>query len=84
MLMTNVIFLDPMVKVYLLVSGKRVKKKKTAARKNTRNPVWNEALSFSLSSSNLSSAAIEVFYLTKLNQCVLKSDILGVHYRSRK
>ncbi|KAF2901710.1 hypothetical protein ILUMI_04471, partial [Ignelater luminosus] len=58
---------DPFVKVYLLVSGKRVKKKKTAARKNARNPVWNEALGFSLSSSNLSNAAIEVKYNATLH-----------------
>ncbi|XP_077296894.1 synaptotagmin beta [Arctopsyche grandis] len=52
--------LDPFVKVYLVVSGKRVKKKKTAICKDTTEPVWNEALSFSLSSSNLQDAAIEV------------------------
>lgn len=54
------IFTDPLVKVYLLVKDKRVKKKKTAVRKGTSNPVWNEALTFSLSSSNLSNAAVEV------------------------
>lgn len=54
------IFVDPLVKVYLLVKDKRVKKKKTAVRKGTCNPVWNEALTFSLSSSNLSNAAVEV------------------------
>lgn len=48
------------MKVYLVVSGKRVKKKKTASCKDTTEPVWNEALSFSLSSNNLQDAAIEV------------------------
>lgn len=48
------------MKVYLIVNGKRAKKKKTAARKGSCNPVWNEALTFSLSASNLSNAAIEV------------------------
>ncbi|CAH1371657.1 unnamed protein product [Tenebrio molitor] len=51
---------DPFVKVYLLVNGKRIKKKKTAARKGSCNPVWNEALTFSLSASNIANAAIEV------------------------
>jgi hypothetical protein len=46
--------------VYLLSGGKRLKKKKTAARKGTRNPVWNEALSFNVASSNLSTTVIEV------------------------
>ncbi|KAJ8946703.1 hypothetical protein NQ318_006961 [Aromia moschata] len=51
--------MDPFVKVYLLVNGKRVKKKKTASKKGSCNPVWNEALTFSLSSSNLANAALE-------------------------
>jgi Ca2+-dependent lipid-binding protein len=51
---------DPFVKVYLLSGGKRVKKKKTAARKGTSNPVWNEALTFNVASSSLSNAAVEV------------------------
>ncbi|MDR1398661.1 MAG: hypothetical protein LBJ41_01885 [Treponema sp.] len=46
--------------MYLLSGGKRVKKKKTAARKSTCNPVWNEALTFNVASSNLSNAAVEV------------------------
>jgi Ca2+-dependent lipid-binding protein len=54
------LLLDPFVKVYLLSGGKRVKKKKTAARKGTCNPVWNEALTFNVASSNLSNAAVEV------------------------
>ena len=53
-------FVDPFVKVYLLSGGKRVKKKKTAVRKGTCNPVWNEALTFNVASSNLSNSAIEV------------------------
>lgn len=52
--------LDPFVKVYLLVNGKRVKKKKTVSRKGSCNPVWNEALNFSLSANNLPNAALEV------------------------
>ncbi|XP_026746085.1 synaptotagmin-5-like [Trichoplusia ni] len=51
--------LDVYVKVYLLVNGKRVKKKKTN-RKEINSPVWNEALSFSLPSANLQEASIEV------------------------
>lgn len=51
--------LDVYVKVYLLVNGKRVKKKKTN-RKDIGNPVWNEALSFSLPSAHLQEASIEV------------------------
>lgn len=60
LLTISVFFSDPFVKVYLLVSGKRVKKKKTASCKDTDNPTWNEALSFSLSSNNIQDAALEV------------------------
>lgn len=35
-------------------------KKKKTNRKEINNPVWNEALSFSLPSSNLQEASIEV------------------------
>ncbi|KAI8440006.1 hypothetical protein MSG28_001444 [Choristoneura fumiferana] len=55
--------LDVYVKVYLLVNGKRVKKKKTN-RKEINSPVWNEALSFSLASGNLQEASIEVCVVT--------------------
>ncbi|XP_045488234.1 synaptotagmin-5 isoform X2 [Pieris rapae] len=55
--------LDVYVKVYLLVNGKRVKKKKTN-RKEINNPVWNEALSFSLSSANLQEASVEICVVT--------------------
>jgi len=51
---------DPYVKVYLLIDGKRMKKKKTATRKENCNPVWNEALTFNVSSVHLQNAAIEV------------------------
>lgn len=50
---------DVYVKVYLVVNGKRVKKKKSN-RREINNPVWNEALSFSLPSANLQEASIEV------------------------
>jgi len=52
---------DPYVKVYLVVNGRRLKKKKTSARKNTKSPVWNEAVSFSLPPAALQNSAIEVW-----------------------
>nr|XP_024215985.1 synaptotagmin-5-like [Halyomorpha halys] len=63
--------IDPFVKVYLLAGGKRIKKKKTACRKASSNPVWNEAITFNISSANLNCSAVEV--------CVLDqgSDLIG-------
>ena len=52
--------LDPFVKVGLLCGEKRVKKKKTAVRKATRCPVWNEAMSFNVPASALATTAVEV------------------------
>jgi len=57
------LFADPFVKVYLSGGGKRLKKKKTSARKNTNSPVWNEAVAFSISADSLANAALEVWKL---------------------
>ncbi|KAF4524532.1 hypothetical protein B566_EDAN002805 [Ephemera danica] len=67
----------PYVKVYLLIDGKRMKKKKTAARKENCNPVWNEALSFNVAASNLSSAAIEICVLDQANDLMSSGPLLG-------
>jgi Ca2+-dependent lipid-binding protein len=42
------IFVDPFIRVALLVDGKKVKRKKTSVKKGTTAPVWNEALSFNV------------------------------------
>ncbi|XP_021930564.1 synaptotagmin-5 isoform X3 [Zootermopsis nevadensis] len=69
--------IDPFVKVYLLSGGKRVKKKKTAARKGTCNPVWNEALTFNVASSSLSNAAVEVCLIDQGNDLIGNNPLLG-------
>jgi synaptotagmin-1 len=52
--------LDPLVKLYLMVNGKRLKKKKTECRKGSCHPVWNQALTFTLPSTKLHSCTLEV------------------------
>ncbi|XP_020283348.1 synaptotagmin-5 isoform X2 [Pseudomyrmex gracilis] len=53
--------LDPFAKVSLLCGERKVKKKKkTAVRRATINPVWNEAMSFNIPASSLASSAIEI------------------------
>ena len=47
------------MKVSLLCAGRRIKKKKTSAKRNTLNPTWNEALVFSLGKEFLSNSTIE-------------------------
>ncbi|XP_021960510.2 synaptotagmin-7 [Folsomia candida] len=63
--------LDPVVKVYLVGGGKRLKKKKTTPRRNTQDPVWNESVAFSISAASLANASLEI--------CVLDqySDLRG-------
>lgn len=48
--------------MYLIVNGKRMKKKKSSPGKSgdPSNPIWNEAFTFNLSQSNLQNAALEV------------------------
>lgn len=37
---------DPYVKVSLMCDGRRLKKRKTSTKRNTLNPVYNEAIVF--------------------------------------
>nr|XP_023016151.1 synaptotagmin-5 [Leptinotarsa decemlineata] len=69
--------LQPFVKVYLLVNGKRVKKKKTATRKGSRNPVWNEALTFTLSAHNIANAALEISVFDQGNDLIVNNTLIG-------
>lgn len=48
--------------MYLIVNGKRMKKKKSSLGKSgdPKNPIWNEAFTFNFSQSNLHNAALEV------------------------
>jgi hypothetical protein len=61
------VILDPLVKLYLMVNGKRLKKKKTECRKGTCHPVWNQALTFTLPSTKLHSCTLEVNFHFFLN-----------------
>ncbi|KAL2714579.1 synaptotagmin-C isoform X1 [Vespula squamosa] len=70
--------LDPFVKVSLLCGDKKVKKKKkTAVRKATTSPVWNEAMSFNVPASSLATSAIEVCVLDSSNELIGANAIVG-------
>ncbi|XP_015178661.1 PREDICTED: synaptotagmin-6 [Polistes dominula] len=70
--------LDPFVKVSLLCGEKRIKKKKkTAVRKATTSPVWNEAMSFNVPSSSLATSAIEVCVLDSSSELIGGNAIVG-------
>lgn len=44
---------DPFVKVYLLQDGKKISKKKTSTKRDDTNPIFNEAMIFSVPSNVL-------------------------------
>lgn len=69
--------LDPFAKVSLLCGERRVKKKKTAVRRATTNPVWNEAMSFNISASSLASSAIEICVLDSSSELIGGNAIVG-------
>ncbi|XP_064629385.1 synaptotagmin-10-like [Lineus longissimus] len=51
---------DPYVKVSLMCQGKRIKKRKTSVKKNTLNPVYNEALVFDVPQDNVEDIALMI------------------------
>ncbi|XP_022238818.1 synaptotagmin-1-like isoform X2 [Limulus polyphemus] len=70
---------DSYVKVGLTCGYKRMKKKKTSIKKGSRNPVWNEALSFDISEEDLkhSSLVVNVTNCHHGNSSYLGTCILG-------
>ncbi|XP_057366847.1 synaptotagmin-3-like isoform X1 [Daphnia carinata] len=69
--------IDPLVKLYLMVNGKRLKKKKTECRKGTCHPVWNQALTFTLPSTKLHSCTLEISVVDHGSERGGKSAQLG-------
>ncbi|KZC07551.1 Synaptotagmin-C [Dufourea novaeangliae] len=67
--------LDSFVKVNLLCAEKRIKKK-TAVKKATTSPIWNEAMSFDVPANSLPSSAIEVRVMDSSNE-IVGSCIIG-------
>ncbi|XP_013416638.1 synaptotagmin-12 [Lingula anatina] len=51
---------DCFVKVYLLQNGKKMKKKKTTVKKDEKNPIFNEAMIFSVPSSTLPTVQLRI------------------------
>ncbi|XP_042533646.1 LOW QUALITY PROTEIN: synaptotagmin-10 [Dipodomys spectabilis] len=51
---------DPYVKVSLMCEGRRLKKRKTTTKKNTLNPVYNEAIIFDIPPENVDQVSISI------------------------
>ena len=51
---------DPYVKVSLMCSGRRLKKRKTSTKRNTLNPVYNEAIVFDVPPENIDQISLSI------------------------
>ncbi|XP_043923240.1 synaptotagmin-12 [Protopterus annectens] len=51
---------DPFVKVYLLQDGRKISKKKTAVKKDDTNPIFNEAMIFSVPANVLQDLSLRI------------------------
>ncbi|MBN3303690.1 SYT10 protein, partial [Amia calva] len=54
---------DPYVKVSLLCDGRRLKKRKTTTKKNTLNPVYNEAIIFDIPPENVEQVSLSIMVM---------------------
>ncbi|CAG9860369.1 unnamed protein product [Phyllotreta striolata] len=70
--------LQTFVKVYLIINGKRTKKKKTVVKKGTSNPIWNEALTFTLSANNIANAAVEISIFDQGTDIIVNNILIGI------
>ncbi|CAG9766090.1 unnamed protein product [Ceutorhynchus assimilis] len=70
-------FIDPFIKVYLIINGKRTKKKKSSCKKGNCNPVWNEALMFNLPSSSTQNTELEICVFDQGNDIMGSNPLLG-------
>ncbi|XP_041072037.1 synaptotagmin-10 [Carcharodon carcharias] len=53
-------FSDPYVKVSLICEGRRLKKRKTTTKKNTLNPVYNEAIIFDIPPESMEQVSLSI------------------------
>lgn len=67
---------DPSVKVYLIYEGKRQQKWKSAVKKHTLIPVFNEIFQFKVHNMELSDLSLEIFMME--HDSFSKSEVVGV------
>ncbi|KAF5910966.1 hypothetical protein HPG69_000930, partial [Diceros bicornis minor] len=68
---------DPYVKVSLLCDGRRLKKKKTTIKKNTLNPVYNEAIIFDIPPENMDQVSLLISVMDYDRAQRSELDLLG-------
>ena len=70
-------YLDPYVKVYLMVDEKRSAKKKTSVKKNTICPIYNESFFFDLSPRDITSHDVCLLFLVMDHNPVRQNNVIG-------
>ncbi|XP_076125378.1 synaptotagmin-6 [Alosa pseudoharengus] len=68
---------DPYVKVSLICDGRRLKKKKTTIKKNTLNPVYNEAIIFDIPPENMDQVSLHISVMDY--DLVGHNEVIGVN-----
>lgn len=76
---------DCFVKVYLLQNGKKMSKKKTSVKRREKNPIFNEAMIFSVPAQSLQTVQLRVTViedvgeerLTSLGHVIVGSQLTG-------
>ncbi|XP_026867794.2 synaptotagmin-6 [Electrophorus electricus] len=68
---------DPYVKVSLICDGKRLKKKKTTIKKNTLNPVYNEAIIFDIPPESMDQVSLHISVMDY--DLVGHNEVIGVN-----
>ncbi|XP_059172162.1 synaptotagmin-12-like isoform X2 [Physella acuta] len=73
---------DPFVKVYLMQNGKKISKKKTTVKRGEKNPIFNEAMIFSVPSTALPTVQLRITvaeYQSENRTPSLGHVIVGAH-----
>ncbi|KAG2455984.1 SY63 protein, partial [Polypterus senegalus] len=69
-------FSDPYVKASLICDGRRLKKRKTSIKKNTLNPVYNEALVFDIPNENIDHVSLVIAVMDY--DCIGHNEVIGM------
>ncbi|XP_043915708.1 synaptotagmin-3 isoform X2 [Protopterus annectens] len=69
-------FSDPYVKASLICDGRRLKKRKTSIKKNTLNPIYNEALVFDIPNENMDNVSLTIAVMDY--DCIGHNEVIGM------
>ncbi|KAJ8399919.1 hypothetical protein AAFF_G00406490 [Aldrovandia affinis] len=69
-------FSDPYVKASLICDSRRLKKRKTSIKKNTLNPIYNEALVFDIPHENIDNVSLIIAVMDY--DCIGHNEVIGM------